>query len=148
MVAACRSGSTEPGESGVRWNADQTATDTHRGVDLVISYDASGRRFNGTVTNTTGATVTDVRDAAQAFRLAVENEEIEHEVFLINGADTCSLEETPALAARHYADVPLRRPLSGFDSFVSTAKARRLLGYEPRYSWRQSEFRAWMEEQS
>ena len=61
MVAACRSGSTEPGESGVRWNADQTATDTHRGVDLVISYDASGRRFNGTVTNTTGATVTDVR---------------------------------------------------------------------------------------
>ena len=61
MVAACRSGSTEPGESGVRWNADQTATDTRRGVDLVISYDASGRRFNGTVTNTTGATVTDVR---------------------------------------------------------------------------------------
>ena len=61
MVASCRSGSTEPGESGVRWNADQTATDTRRGVDLVISYDASGRRFNGTVTNTTGATVTDVR---------------------------------------------------------------------------------------
>ncbi|MDE0474511.1 MAG: hypothetical protein OXI50_08115, partial [Gammaproteobacteria bacterium] len=61
MVAACRTGSTEPGESGVRWNADQTATDTRRGVDLVISYDASGRRFNGTVTNTTGATVTDVR---------------------------------------------------------------------------------------
>jgi len=61
MVAACRTGSTEPGESGVRWNADQTATDTRRGVDLVISYDASGRPFNGTVTNTTGATVTDVR---------------------------------------------------------------------------------------
>jgi len=38
MVAACRTGSTEPGESGVRWNADQTATDTRRGVDLVISY--------------------------------------------------------------------------------------------------------------
>lgn len=61
MVAACRSGSTEPGESGVRWNANQTATDTRRGVDLVISYDATSRRFNGTVTNTTGATVTDVR---------------------------------------------------------------------------------------
>lgn len=61
MVAGCRSSSTEPGESGVRWNADQTATDTRRGVDLVISYDASSRRFNGTVTNTTGATVTDVR---------------------------------------------------------------------------------------
>lgn len=61
MVAACRSSSTEPGESGVRWNANQTATDTRRGVDLVISYDATSRRFNGTVTNTTGTTVTDVR---------------------------------------------------------------------------------------
>ena len=61
MVAACRSSSTEPGESGMRWNPDETATDTRCGVDLVISYDASSRRFTGTVTNTTNATVTDVR---------------------------------------------------------------------------------------
>ena len=61
VVAACRDVSTEPGESGTRWNMDQTATDTRRGVDLVISYDPSSRRFNGTVTNTTSATVTDVR---------------------------------------------------------------------------------------
>ena len=61
MLAACRSGSTEPGESGTRWNPDETATDTRSGVDLVLSYDASSRRFNGTVTNTTNATVTDVR---------------------------------------------------------------------------------------
>jgi hypothetical protein len=60
-VAACRDLSTEPGESGTRWNMDQTATDTRRGVDLVISYDASSRRFTGTVTNTTNATVTEVR---------------------------------------------------------------------------------------
>ena len=92
-------------------------------------------------------TVTDARDAARAFRLAVENDAIGHEVFLINGADTCSLEDSATLAARHYGDVPLRRPLAGFDSFVSTEKARRLLGYEPRYTWRQSEFREWMEEQ-
>ena len=60
-VAACRDTSTEPGESGTRWNADQTATDTRRGVDLVISYNPSSRQFNGTVTNTTSATVTAVR---------------------------------------------------------------------------------------
>jgi nucleoside-diphosphate-sugar epimerase len=108
-------------------------------------------------------TVTDARDAAQAFRLAVESDcsgvaqgpntlesatiKIAHEVFLINGADTCSLVKTPALAARYYADVQPGRPLSGFDSFVSTEKARRMLGYRPRYSWRESEFQVWMEEQ-
>ncbi len=93
-------------------------------------------------------TVTDARDAAQAFRLAVENEDIAHEVFLINGADTCSLVETPALTARYYTDVPLKRPLAGFSTLVSFEKARRMLGYQPRYTWRESDFRVWMEEQS
>ncbi len=61
IVAACTDSLTEPGESGTRWNSDQTATDTRSGVDLVLSYDASSRRFNGTVTNTTNATVAAVR---------------------------------------------------------------------------------------
>ncbi len=133
-----RAGASVAVRSG--WNRERTVEEQWEGYRSYIVDPDRGRSNLWTVT--------DARDAARAFRLAVENEEIEHEVFLINGADTCSLEETPALAARHYADVPLRRPLSGFDSFVSTAKARRLLGYEPRYSWRQSEFRAWMEEQS
>lgn len=61
VVAACTESPTEPGESGTRWNPDETATDTRRGVNLVISYSSSGQRFSGTVTNTTGSTVTDVR---------------------------------------------------------------------------------------
>ena len=61
ILAACTDSSTEPGESGTRWNPNETATDTRNGVTLVISYDASNRRFGGTVTNTTGSTVTDVR---------------------------------------------------------------------------------------
>ena len=60
-IAACTESPTEPGESGTRWNPDETATDTRRGVNLVISYSSSGQRFSGTVTNTTGSTVTDVR---------------------------------------------------------------------------------------
>ena len=59
-LAACES-TTEPGESGTRWNVTDTATESRRGVTLVISYDSGNLRFNGTVTNTTGATVTDVR---------------------------------------------------------------------------------------
>lgn len=100
---------------------------------------------------------TDARDAAQAFRLAVENDAIEHEVFLINGDDTCSKAQTPALidqlqrsvgdreAGRAAPEIPLKAPLAGHASLWSHAKATRLLGYRPRYSWRESDFQSWME---
>lgn len=89
--------------------------------------------------------VTDARDAAQAFRLAVENDQIVHEVFLINGDDTCSTVETRALISRHYPDVPLKAPLAGYASLWSHEKATRLLGYQPRFTWRESDFCTWME---
>ena len=100
---------------------------------------------------------TDARDAAQAFRLAVENDAIKHEVFLINGDDTCSREPTPLLIDRLRSsldegeanatgpDIPLKEPLEGHVSLWSHAKATRLLGYRPRYTWRQSDFQSWIE---
>ena len=121
------------------WNRERTVEEQWEGYRRYITDAATGRSNLWTVT--------DARDAARAFRLALENEDIAHEVFLINGADTCSQLESSTLAARYYENVPLRRQLSCFESFVSTDKACRLLGYEPRYTWRQSEFRAWMEEQ-
>ena len=88
---------------------------------------------------------TDARDAAQAFRLAVENDTLRQETFLISGDDTCSLVETPALVARYFPGVPLKAPLSGFASLWSHQKASRLLGYRPQYTWRESEFQRWLE---
>jgi nucleoside-diphosphate-sugar epimerase len=89
---------------------------------------------------------TDARDAAQAFRLAVENTKLQHEVFLVSGDDTCSLMETPALLARYFPSVPLKTSLTGFASLWSHAKATRLLGYQPQYTWRESDFRAWLDQ--
>ena len=100
---------------------------------------------------------TDARDAAQAFRLAVENDSIRHEIFLINGEDTCSREQTPAIvdqlqrsvwvreAGQAPPEIPVKAPLAGHASLWSHAKAKRLLGYRPRYSWRESDFQSWME---
>jgi len=100
---------------------------------------------------------TDARDAAQAFRLAVENDAIKHELFLINGDDTCSKELTTVLIDRLRSafgegeansagpDMPLKEPLEGHASLWSHAKATRLLGYHPKYTWRQSDFHSWME---
>jgi nucleoside-diphosphate-sugar epimerase len=91
--------------------------------------------------------VTDARDAAQAFRLALEDRRPGHEVYFVNGDDTCSEVETRALVARHYPGVPLKALLEGHASLVSHEKATRLLGYRPRYTWRRGDFRTWLDSQ-
>jgi UDP-glucose 4-epimerase len=40
------------------------------------------------------------------------------------------------LMAEVYPDVELRGELGEHDTLLSIEKARRVLGYEPRYSWR------------
>ena len=61
VLAACADSLTEPGESGRRWAPTETATETRSGVELVISYNSSTEWFDGTVTNTSDVTVTNVR---------------------------------------------------------------------------------------
>jgi len=92
--------------------------------------------------------VTDARDGATSFRLALENDDIVHDVFYINGDETCALVETPRLLERFYPQVPMKSPLRGFDSLVSHQKATDLLGYRPQYSWRNSDFANWAREHS
>jgi nucleoside-diphosphate-sugar epimerase len=88
--------------------------------------------------------VTDARDAAEAFRLALEADRLEHDVFLINGFDTCSLTPSEELVAEQFPGVPVRAPLPGFSTLVSHAHATALLGYEPRHTWRESDFADWL----
>ena len=52
---------TEQGESGMQYGLTETARETRNGVDLVMRYDGGQERFTGTVTNTTNATVSNVR---------------------------------------------------------------------------------------
>jgi nucleoside-diphosphate-sugar epimerase len=89
--------------------------------------------------------VSDARDVACAFRLAVERPVALHEVFNLSGYETCSLLPTPELLARHFPRVPLRRPISGFGALISEEKAIRLLGFHTEHLWRQSDFGAWFE---
>jgi nucleoside-diphosphate-sugar epimerase len=90
--------------------------------------------------------VTDARDAAQAFRLAIEDTRLMHEVFYINSDDTCSLQPSQALVERHFPHVPLQVALTGYMSLVSHAKASRLLGYRPKFTWRDSDFSRWLDQ--
>jgi nucleoside-diphosphate-sugar epimerase len=79
----------------------------------------------------------DVYDLADAIRLAAEAETAGHEVVYIASPDNGTREPLAALVERFHGDrVPLR-PLDRPDTGgISIAKARRLLGYDPRRSWR------------
>jgi nucleoside-diphosphate-sugar epimerase len=78
----------------------------------------------------------DARDGAQAIRLALESDLTGTEIFIIANADTVISRPNPALIAEFYPDVEVRGDLGENDTLLSIDKARRLLGYQPAYSWR------------
>ena len=78
----------------------------------------------------------DSRDVAQAARLALEADVPGAEVFTIAAADTLMTTPSRELMAKAFPNVPLRAGLGEFETLLSIAKARRLLGYEPRHTWR------------
>ncbi len=60
-AGGCGNNPTEPGESGTQYQLSETARESRAGVDLVLRYDQPNETFTGTLTNTTGAAVSDVR---------------------------------------------------------------------------------------
>jgi len=76
----------------------------------------------------------DARDVAQASRLALEAE-VGADHFIVAAADTVMDRPSNALMAEVFPAVELRK-VGEFETLLSIAKARRVLGYEPRFSWR------------
>ena len=54
-------GGSEAGEPGTLYGISETARQSRSGIDLVMSYDQTSASFVGSVTNSTGASVADVR---------------------------------------------------------------------------------------
>jgi nucleoside-diphosphate-sugar epimerase len=78
----------------------------------------------------------DARDGAQAVRLALQAARPGRDVFIVANADTVMSRGSAELAAEVFPDVPLKKELSGTETMLSIDKARRVLGFEPRHSWR------------
>jgi nucleoside-diphosphate-sugar epimerase len=78
----------------------------------------------------------DGRDGAQAVRLALEHAATGVDVFVIANADTVMSRRSADLAAEVHPDVPVTRELGEHETLLSIDKARRVLGFEPRFSWR------------
>jgi nucleoside-diphosphate-sugar epimerase len=78
----------------------------------------------------------DARDAARAYRLACEAEDVRHEALFIVAEDLRSLAPTADVLERHFPGVPVRAPLPAFGPVISGARAQAVLGFTPLHRWR------------
>jgi nucleoside-diphosphate-sugar epimerase len=78
----------------------------------------------------------DVRDVAAACRLGLEADVAGSQNVIIAAADTVMNRPSRDLLAEVFPDIPLTGEVAQFGSLLSTARAGRLIGYQPRHSWR------------
>jgi len=78
----------------------------------------------------------DARDGAQAVRLALETDILGREIFIVANSDTVMSRSSASLAAEVFPGVEVRKDLGQHETLLSIDKARRLLGFEPQFSWR------------
>jgi nucleoside-diphosphate-sugar epimerase len=76
----------------------------------------------------------DARDVAESCRLALDAD-VGAEHFIVAAADTVMNRPSRELMEEVFPSVPYR-PTGEHDTLLSIEKARKLLGYEPRHSWR------------
>jgi len=77
----------------------------------------------------------DASDVAQSCRLALEAD-LGAEHFIVAAADTVMNRPSRELMAEIFPSVPYRPTEGEYDTLLSVGKARKLLGYEPKHSWR------------
>jgi hypothetical protein len=58
------------------------------------------------------------------------------DAFVIAAADTVMKRPSRDMMAEVFPSVPVRDDVSGNDTLLGIDKARRLLGYEPTFTWR------------
>ena len=78
----------------------------------------------------------DGRDGAEAVRLALEHRAPGFDRFIIAAADTVMSRDNTELVAEVFPDVPEHGDIAGNGTLLSIDRARTVLGFEPKHSWR------------
>lgn len=78
----------------------------------------------------------DARDGAQAVQRALDVAPPGFDTFIIAAADSVMTRPNHELIAEVFPETPLAREFGDNDTLLSIDKARRLLGYAPKHSWR------------
>jgi len=78
----------------------------------------------------------DIRDAARSFRKAIEQDLSGHEVFQMAARDTRIGIPSAELIEDYFPEVETRKEFNGYESLEDSSKAQEILGFTPRFSWR------------
>jgi nucleoside-diphosphate-sugar epimerase len=78
----------------------------------------------------------DARDLATAARLAVDTDGLGYQVMNVAADNVSSDLPTAQLLERFYPTVPLKKSLGEFETLLSNAKIKRLLGFRQQHDWR------------
>ncbi|MDI7863988.1 NAD(P)-dependent oxidoreductase [Rhizobiaceae bacterium n13] len=78
----------------------------------------------------------DARDLGQIADLAVQKQGLGFQIFNAANDDTSSDLPTRELIERFYPGVPLKGDLGEYETLLSNRKAREVLGFSSRHSWR------------
>lgn len=79
----------------------------------------------------------DARDAASAFRCALEAATTGVEVAIIANDDTVMERSSADLMAEVFPDVEIRGPLGEHQTLLANGHAKEVFGWQPTHSWRQ-----------
>ena len=80
----------------------------------------------------------DESHVGQSVRLALEADVRGAEAFIVAAADTVMRQPSRELMAEVFPDVPIRESVAENGTLLAIDKARRVLGYEPEHTWRDS----------
>lgn len=78
----------------------------------------------------------DARDLGQMVERCLRTDGLGYEVFNVANDDSSVGITSDEVIARFYEGVPVRREMTPHQTFYANDKARRLVGFAPRHSWR------------
>ncbi|MYM56333.1 NAD-dependent epimerase/dehydratase family protein [Thalassovita mangrovi] len=78
----------------------------------------------------------DARDCAQAVRKSLHVDFVGADHFIIANADTVMEKPSAELMAEVFPSIEIRSELGDHETLLSIDKARKVLGFEPEFSWR------------
>ena len=138
MYAVTKHLEEELAQKLVRWNPELSIT-ALRFSNVMIEADYAGfEEFQDDISlrrwNAWG--YIDARDGGQAVLKALEAATPGFDRFIIAAADTVMRTPSAELAATGFPGVEVTREVAGTDTLLSIDKARRVLGFDPQYSWR------------